>query len=418
MKKKYLQWLIIAALVLCGGVIKAQEPETADLMQVAAEGAKQVEYDSSGAEALDAMRVSLVTCYPGSRNYELYGHTMIRVQTADQDLLFNYGIFNFKASGFIYRFVKGECDYMLAAYPFSYLTHGYESRKIVEQELNLTDKQKRDMIGYLWWNALPENATYRYDWAYNNCATKPRDIVEMVAGVTFRYGEPKKQDLTFRKIMEHFDRNYPWQQFGIDLVLGYNLDRVLTYREQMFCPIILQQAMADATVERDGKRVPIVKNTVNLIGGGDDGAVLAPTPVLLTPVSVFSVLLLIVITIALMERKRRTYYRWLDSVVFGAYALAGVLVAFLAFVSTHYGTSPNINLAWVHPLAFVPAIFVWVKRCRKALLVYHYANAAILVVLAVSWWALPQVGNIAFVPLASISLVRSVDFIYWTKACK
>lgn len=407
--------LIVAAVLTVLAVVGVKAQNTADITQVAAEGARQVNRDAEAMPSEEQTVISVVTCYPGSRNYELYGHTMIRVQIKGQDLLFNYGIFNFRAKGFIYRFVKGDCDYMLAAYPSSYLTQGYEDRKIVEQVLNLTGEQKRKVIEFLWWNSMPENATYRYDWAYDNCATKPRDIIEQAVGESLRYGAPAEQHATFRSIMAYYDRNYPWQQFGIDLVLGMNLDRELTYREQMFSPIKLQQALADATIEQDGKRVPLVSATRNLVDGGDDGAALGPTPWLLRPATVFALLLLIVAAISYVELRRGKWLRWVDSLVFGAFALAGVLVAFLTFVSTHYGTSPNVNILWVHPLAFVPAVGVWFACMRSWLKVYHIANAAIIVALGLVWWLQPQVGNVAFVPMALLSLGRSCLYLWQLK---
>lgn len=404
--------LVVVAIVLAVWCCNpAYSQETADLTQVAAEGAKEVDRaDAISPDVADA-RISVVTCYPGSRNYELYGHTMIRVQFANQDVLFNYGIFNFKSSGFLYRFVKGECDYLLAAYPASYLTSGYEERKIVEQELNLTPEQKRKIIDYLWWNSMPENATYRYDWAYNNCATKPRDIIEMAVGDSLSYGEPQERATTFRKIMAFFNRNYPWQQFGIDLVLGMNLDHAIGYREQMFSPIKLMEALSGATMIKDGHRVPLVSATSNLVDGDDDGAALGPTPFVFTPLAVFGLLFVLVAVLSAVEQRRRKPMRWLDSVVFGAFALAGVLVSFLTFVSTHYGTSPNVNILWVHPLAFFPAVMVWINVKSRLLLVYHYANASIVVLLALLWWAQPQVGNVAFIPMAAVSLLRSLNHI-------
>ena len=168
----------------------AAQSETADITKVAEKGSREMSVPTAIETHIQA-EISLVTCYPGSRNYELYGHTMIRVQIEGQDLLFNYGIFNFKQSGFIYRFVKGDCDYSLAAYPMQYLTQGYEDRKIVEQVLDLDDAQKVDIISFLWNNVQPENAVYRYGWAYNNCATKPRDIIENAVGGSLEYGNPK-----------------------------------------------------------------------------------------------------------------------------------------------------------------------------------------------------------------------------------
>lgn len=388
----------------------AAQSETADITKVAEKGSREMSVPTAIETHIQA-EISLVTCYPGSRNYELYGHTMIRVQIEGQDLLFNYGIFNFKQSGFIYRFVKGDCDYSLAAYPMQYLTQGYEDRKIVEQVLDLDDAQKVDIISFLWNNVQPENAVYRYGWAYNNCATKPRDIIENAVGGSLEYGNPKRGEATFRSIMAHFDKNYPWQQFGIDMVLGYDLDHKLDYREQMFSPIILMEAMADATQERDGKRIPVVKATNILVEGGDEGAVLGPTPMVLTPMFVLTLLLVIVLALTIKERLGKRHYRWLDSVVFGVYGLVGVLVAFLTFVSSHYGTSSNLHIVWLHPLLLLPAILEWIKRMRPLVAIIHVVNALLIVLLAAGWYWLPQSGNMALVPMAGISLIRSVNYV-------
>ncbi len=388
----------------------AAQSETADITKVAEKGSREMSVPTAIETHIQA-EISLVTCYPGSRNYELYGHTMIRVQIEGQDLLFNYGIFNFKQSGFIYRFVKGDCDYSLAAYPMQYLTQGYEDRKIVEQVLDLDDAQKVDIISFLWNNVQPENAVYRYGWAYNNCATKPRDIIENAVGGSLEYGNPKRGEATFRSIMAYFDKNYPWQQFGIDMVLGYDLDHKLDYREQMFSPIILMEAMADATQERDGKRIPVVKATNILVEGGDEGAVLGPTPMVLTPMFVLTLLLVIVLALTIKERLGKRHYRWLDSVVFGVYGLVGVLVAFLTFVSSHYGTSSNLHIVWLHPLLLLPAIMEWIKRMRPLVAIIHVVNALLIVLLAAGWYWLPQSGNMALVPMAGISLIRSVNYV-------
>ena len=409
-KKLNLIRLLIAVIVVAIAPRMAAQDETADITQVAAQGSREVTAPMAIETHIKA-EISLITCYPGSRNYELYGHTMIRVQIEGQDLLFNYGIFNFKQKGFIYRFVKGDCDYSLAAYPMQYLTKGYENRKIVEQVLDLDDAQKVDIISFLWNNVQPENAIYRYGWAYNNCATKPRDIIENAVGGSLEYGEPKRENATFRSIMAYFDRNYPWQQFGIDLVLGADLDHILDYREQMFSPIILEEAMAGATQERDGQRIPVVKTTNILVQGGDEGAALGPTPLVLTPIFVFSLLFAIVLAITIMERKAGKHLRWMDSVVFGAYGIVGILVAFLTFVSSHYGTSSNIHIVWLHPLLLLPAILVWVRRMRPLVAICHVVNALIIVLLGAGWYWLPQVGNMALVPMAGISLVRSVNYI-------
>ena len=74
------------------------------------------------AASLDSVRVSLLTCAPGSEIYALFGHSAIRYENPakQQDWVFNYGMFSFKDPNFVMRFVKGETDYQLGVIPFHY----------------------------------------------------------------------------------------------------------------------------------------------------------------------------------------------------------------------------------------------------------------------------------------------------------
>ena len=225
----------------------------------------------------DNVVVSLITCYPGQNIYELYGHTELRVRGKGYDWVFNYGTFDFRAPNFIYRFVKGETDYMLAGYPSEYMYVGYENRKIVEQVLNLTPEQARAVSNALFNGAQPDNRTYRYNYVLDNCSTRPRDIVEAVVGESLQY-PPMPSGLTFRSMMHRYNTNYAWQQFGIDLALGSGLDYELDARQQMFAPISLMQAFGGATIERGGERVPLVTDTNTLNPGSDEGDSRPPSP--------------------------------------------------------------------------------------------------------------------------------------------
>ena len=166
---------------------------------------------------------------------------------------------------------------MLAGYPSSYMLVGYERRKVVEQVLNLTPSQAREVRDALFSGAQPENRTYRYNYVLDNCSTRPRDIVEAAVGPSLQY-PPMPAGLTFRSMMHHYNANYAWQQFGIDLALGSGLDYELTPRQEMFAPISLMTAFAGATIERGGERVPLVTATTVLNPGSDSGDILPPTP--------------------------------------------------------------------------------------------------------------------------------------------
>ena len=60
----------------------------------------------------DSIRLSLLTCAPGTEIYALFGHSAIRYEhpALQRDWVFNYGMFSFSEPNFVMRFVKGETD--------------------------------------------------------------------------------------------------------------------------------------------------------------------------------------------------------------------------------------------------------------------------------------------------------------------
>lgn len=372
---------------------------------------------AAATQADEPVRVSLITCYPGREVYELYGHTEIRVSTPGSDMVYNYGTFDFRAPNFMYRFVKGETDYMVMGYPTEYIFVGYERRKIVEQVLNLSPEEARRVKDALETNARPENRTYRYNYVLDNCSTRPRDIIEAAVEVPIEY--PAMTDtVTFRRMMHHYNVNYAWQQFGIDLALGSGLDYELDLRKQMFAPISLMNAFAGATILRDGERVPLVAATIIMNQGSDRGDILPPTPWYAHPLTLSIVLLVVGVLLSVRDVRRRRVCRVFDSALFLVYFLAGCLVAFLVFVSTHEATSPNYNLLWLHPFYIIPAVLVWIKSAEKVVYCYHFLNFAVLLLTLTLWWATPQCANAAFFPLMALPAVRSLSYIVVKRKCE
>ena len=118
------------------------------------------------------------------------------------DRVYNFGMFSFSKPNFVYRFVKGETDYALAGYPFEYFIPEYVERnsKVVEQVLNLSQRQAESLYLQLEWLRLPQNREYRYNYVLDNCATRPRDMIEKVTG-GLNYPQPADTTLTFRDMM-------------------------------------------------------------------------------------------------------------------------------------------------------------------------------------------------------------------------
>ncbi|MDE7190470.1 MAG: DUF4105 domain-containing protein, partial [Muribaculaceae bacterium] len=85
------------------------------------------------------LTASLITCWPGTEIYELYGHSALRIRGRGIDSVWNYGVFDFREPNFVGRFVSGKTDYMVMGYPFAWFLPEYRRRgsRVVEQDLNL-----------------------------------------------------------------------------------------------------------------------------------------------------------------------------------------------------------------------------------------------------------------------------------------
>ena len=82
----------------------------------------------AAAEKSDSLRISLLTAAPGGQAYELFGHTGIRVRDRHNDIVFHYGVFDFNAPHFFYRFTKGETDYSIGAAAYRDFIYSYVLR--------------------------------------------------------------------------------------------------------------------------------------------------------------------------------------------------------------------------------------------------------------------------------------------------
>ncbi|MBO4550719.1 MAG: DUF4105 domain-containing protein, partial [Bacteroidaceae bacterium] len=203
----------------------------------------------------DSIRVTLLTCSPGQEVYQLYGHTAIRCQQPSQglDAVFNYGVFDMSKPHFAWHFVLGQTDYMVQPIPWSYFTIDYERRgsSITEQELNLTQSEARKLTGLLIENCEPQNCEYRYSFLYKNCTTMVRDLVEQVIVGNIQYPDTLPH-LSAREILHKYTAEHPWAQEGNDLLLGAEVDTIMSEHAAMFIPENMMTAFDGAFI-RNGK---------------------------------------------------------------------------------------------------------------------------------------------------------------------
>lgn len=364
--------------------------------------------------------VSLLTCYPGDEVYELEGHTALRIVFADgRDMTVNWGLFDFNSPNFLYRFVKGETDYRMGVVPTRFFLRQYarEGRRVDQAPLNLTPAERSRLVWLIDSTLEIGSPVYRYNYVLDNCATRPVAYVENAIGSPVQLADTTAlgSDVpsTFRGDMTAFHRNYPWYQFGIDLALGSGIDSPISSRQHCFAPVSLV-LMADGALRHDpdslGRLIPLSGERVTIVPDGGGGPA-APTPWPLTPLAVCSLFCFVTVAVSVSDLRRHVISRWLDTFYFGLAGLAGLLLTFLIFVSVHYATSPNWLYLWLNPLCFIGATLIWIKRCRKVVILYQFVNFAALVALGVAVICGAQMLNFAFIPLLVADALRAVVYL-------
>jgi hypothetical protein len=358
----------------------------------------------SRAQNTCSLSISLLTCAPGEELYSTFGHTAIRVKdsTTGTDYVFNYGTFEF-GPDFYTKFIRGKLLYFLSVEEFNEFmsTYRYESRSVIEQELALDCNEKQKLYTALQINATPENRYYKYDFLFDNCTSRARDIIRANTAqpVVFKNIFPGKTP-TFRELIHSYLNagHQDWSKFGIDILLGAKLDATPTNEQAMFLPDNLLAGI-DSSV-KNGKSLAASKQTILEL----------PSPLskasLVTPMILFSVLLGILILISF---SRNLFIRKIvvlfDFLFFFTLGLAGLLLLFMWFGTDHKVTSNNYNLLWALPTHVAGAFFT---SNRKRWTNYYWLGTIIIqAFLLIAWIFLPQQLNLAVLPVVLIILLRA-----------
>ena len=355
-----------------------------------------------------SLRISLLTCAPGEELYSTFGHTAIRVTdtSTGMDFVYNYGTFEF-GPDFYPQFIRGKLNYYLAAEPFAdfLVMYQYESRSVVEQILNLDCSEKQNLYAALQKNLQPENRNYRYDFLFDNCTTRAKDIIKSntSAPVSFKNILPAETP-SFRNLIHGYldAGNQYWSKFGIDILLGAKLDRKATNEEAMFLPDNLYKGI-DSSL-KNGVSLTAEKRT----------ALALPSPLSkkswFRPMIVFSLLLLVLIVVSFIPNKIvRTFISFFDFLFFFVLGLTGILLLFMWFGTDHAVCANNYNLLWALPTHIIGAFFTGNKK--RWTNYYWLATIILQTIILVGWIFLPQQLNLAVLPIVLIILLRAWLFI-------
>ena len=366
----------------------------------------------------DNAKFYVLTCSPGDEAYSLYGHTGLRYcnPEKDIDIVFNYGYFDFNSPNFAWRFILGETDYMVGAVSYDLFCQEYINRgsAVYSQELALTPEQTRELYYLLAENCRPANRVYRYNYFYNNCTTKLRDKIEQVVG-TLVYDAPAQYP-TFRDALNAMLSNHPWYAFGINMMLGADIDRSATARELQFIPAnYMNDLMACYIVKADGERIPLVEDNVVACESAENHRAARSNA---TPFNVALLLLLATFIIMSCEVRKKMTFWGFDVLLMTVQGLAGCLLLFMALFSKHPAVGNNWLLLLLNPLALV-LMPIYVCRIRKHKpLTVAWVQVAMAVLFFVSAICGLQVYPLPFYFCATALLVRSLFLIYKDNICE
>ena len=332
-------------------------------------------------DPMDSVEVSLITCSPHEEIYSLYGHSALRWHdlhktgpTAGQDLVFNWGLFNFNKPYFVLRFVFGLTDYELGTINYEYFVPYYRKwgSSVTEQVINLTNDEKRNLQKALAENLKPENKVYRYNYFYDNCSTRPRDIIERSLNGKVEWADREDYKPTFREMVRECNRNHDWSRFGNDILLGLKADFKTDRIEQEFLPMNLMQDMAMAQVYVNGEYRPLVKEQRDVL---PPGVQMIEPDWILSPTEMAIIIVLVALSIMFVEWKQKKCFIWWDVMLMVAEGLIGLLLTVMIF-SQHPTTSINLNILLFNPLPlfFIPSVVkgrnTWFKVLAVMIVLY------------------------------------------------
>ncbi len=347
----------------------------------------------------------LITCGPGTEIYSIYGHSALRMEIPSRniDLTYNWGVFDFDTPNFGLKFARGNLQYLLDADTYRRFLQIYQQEKrwVRSQAINLNPSEKRILAGLITENLKPENIKYRYDFLFDNCATRIRDILEKAIGSNLIYSpSAEKHKPSFRFLTGTYQKQYPWLNFGIDLLLGTPCDKKAEDRDKMFLPLELQNEFNGAFIKRDGKMIPVLQNPETVL----DFRTPSKNPSFFTqPVFFFLILCIVLIIFTALVREGRAV-RIVDIIVFSVFTLISLLLIFTNFFSLHHQLKYNLALLWISP--FIPVCLAAIVLKRDWVIWFRIVFV-LCVISFIIQILFSNSGNSAFLPLILIIMVRS-----------
>lgn len=346
-------------------------------------------------EWLDSVDISLLTCGPGQEVWSYYGHTALRIQdkTHNSDVAVNWGMFSFRQSFFILRFVFGLTDYQIGIYPMTDFLAEYaaEGRWVRQQRIRLSREEKLNILRAISENDKPENRTYRYNFFYDNCTTRAREMVLSSIGYDKTNFSDINTQSTYRQEIHKLNQDHRWARFGNDLLLGSLADRSLNKREWEFLPDnlskdfdtegrkdFLEETPTGMQANTTNDFVTLIDSTSYLIAPQHEAKI---TEEGITPLEVAVSILLVIIVLSILEIYTKKNLWWIDTILLTLTGLPGLILLAMIF-SQHPTVQVNFQILILNPLNL---LFVWKvsKQMRKGKLPIYYEAWGLMLIVGI-----------------------------------
>jgi hypothetical protein len=345
-------------------------------------------------------QVSVLTCAPGNEIYSMYGHNALRLRYDDaRDFVFNYGTFDFGTPNFTVKFMRGKLPYLLSVNQYNNFLYEYNAtkRSVTEQILDLDSIQTNLLVSFLEENARPENREYKYDFFFDNCATRIYDVVQFATENKIIWA-PIKDEITFRDIIKKYQKYFPWTDFGIDIIIGSKADKNASVAQEMFIPDFVEKHFETASL--NGKNIVSSTNRVLTF------EVKNYDPLKSFFVGPMFLFLLLTFAELFFFKEYFSQSLWLkryDRFWFYVLSFIGILIMVMWLLTDHVPTKNNWNIMWTLPAV----LFIFTSHKRsKILFIFFGILFTLTIVNSFGVQILPQYFHPAFGFIALISFFK------------
>ena len=356
---------------------------------------------------------SIITIGPYQNElYSAFGHSGVRYQNFEQglDIFYNYGIFDFNQPNFYSNYVKGKLTYMVGKNQYSFSERYYSTQKryIKEQFLNLSSEEKFFLLDYLENNVKKENMFYPYNYIFNNCSTKIRDVLELAVGEKLKFNDAPV-NLSYRVLIDRYLDNYGWADIGIDICLGTKIDDKSSNYNAMFLPEYLFSSLENATV---GDKKLVFETRINNL---DRDQIISRG--IISPKIVFSIFLIISLYFSFKQIKYNNKFIYFDSLLFFLSGMVGILILFLWFFTDHISTN-NLNILWAFPLNILAPFFIIKRTDSRFLNNYMILSSFMTFLILLMWLFYPEYFNNNIMIFVLVIFMRSLTNVIYNKRQK